>query len=236
MGLELETKDTSGNKVGTVSVDQAALGGFPKSRLMHAAAVMYHANTRQGSHATKTRAAIAGSTRKLYRQKGTGRARMGNRKSGIRRGGGVIHGPQPRDYSYHMPQKQRRNALRSALLGKAMDGEVHVVSGLDLAEPKTKGMVALINALGLGTDTALFATDGLKRNVYLAARNIPGVEVAPAEELNARALLVHKHLVIDQKAFDALNAPVEATKRARKPKGTRKKKPVKGAAAGGEGE
>ena len=138
MAISLETKDTSGKAAGTVSLDENLFGGFVKNRLLHSAAVMYHANKRQGSACTKTRAEIAGTTKKLYRQKGTGRARAGTRKSGTRVGGGVIHGPKPRDFSYHMPQKQRQAALRSAVLGKAKDGELHVVANLDLPEIKTK--------------------------------------------------------------------------------------------------
>ncbi|RMG07270.1 MAG: 50S ribosomal protein L4 [Planctomycetota bacterium] len=211
MSLELKTCDATGKAVGSVTVDEAALGGKVKNRLLHAAAVMYHNNLRQGSHCTKSRSEIAGSTKKLYRQKGTGRARMGNRKSGIRRGGGVIHGPKPRNYVYHMPRKQRQAALRSALLGKAKDDELRLVSGLDFSEPKTKHMAALLGALGL-EDTVLVATDGLKRNVHLAGRNMPGVTVLPAQEVNARHVLTHKFLVMDQAAFERIASKAERVK------------------------
>ncbi|MEZ6184711.1 MAG: 50S ribosomal protein L4 [Planctomycetota bacterium] len=238
MALELKTKDLSGNAQGSVSLEEGNFGGKVKNRLIHAAAVMYHANQRQGSHCTKTRAEIAGSTKKLYKQKGTGRARAGNRKSGTRKGGGVIHGPKPRDYSYHMPRKQRQAALRSAILGKAKDGEVHVINGLDFAEPKTKHMTGLLGGLELGVATACVATSGIKRNVYLAGRNVPGVTVVPAEELNARHVAAHKYLVIDQAALEALNAKPSAPKRGRKPKGTRKGTgtDVKGADTAAAGE
>jgi large subunit ribosomal protein L4 len=191
---------------------------------------MYHANLRQGSANTKTRADVAGTTKKLYRQKGTGRARQGTRKSGVRVGGGVIHGPKPRDFSYHMPQKQRQAATRAAVLGKAKDGELHLVQALDLPEIKTKGMSAFLEAIGLSTGTVLVATDGMKKNVYLSGRNMPGITVMPAAELNARAVLTHKHLVIDQAAFERLNQKPEIATRIRKPKGTRKAKgDIKGA-------
>ncbi|MCA8921293.1 MAG: 50S ribosomal protein L4 [Planctomycetes bacterium] len=231
MGLELKKTDLSGAAQGSVNLDEANFGGMVKNRLIHAANVMYHANMRQGSACTKTRAEIAGSTKKLYKQKGTGRARAGNRKSGTRKGGGVIHGPKPRDFSYSMPRKQRQAALRSALLGKAKDGELHAVTGLDFSEPKSKHMAALLSSLELGVETACVATDGLKRNVYLAGRNIPGVTVVPAAELNARHVAAHKHLVIDASALEALNAKPSAEKRGRKPKGTRKSGAVKGADA-----
>ncbi len=232
MALELKKTDAAGQQVGTVAVDAAPLGGKVKNRLLHAAAIMYHANARQGTHCTKTRAEIAGSTKKLYKQKGTGRARAGNRKSGTRKGGGVIHGPKPRDYSYSMPKKQREAALRSAVLSKALDGELHVVTGIAFDAPKTKALEGLLAAHGLGADTVLVATDGLKREVFLSGRNIPGVTVKPGAELNARDVLTHKHLLIEEAAFARFAKSPERSAHARKPKGTRKQKP---AAAGAEG-
>ena len=227
MGIEpitIKTRDAAGKDSGSVTLNEAAFGGFVKNKLMHAASVMYHANERQGTACAKTRAEVAGSTKKLYRQKGTGRARAGNRKSVKRVGGGVIHPPKPRDYSFTMPQKQRANALRSVLLGKAKDGELHLVTSFaSSAEPmKTKTIATMIKALGLAGQTVVLATDGLKQNVFKAARNIEGVQCLPAAELNARHALVHKHVVIEAAAFDRLNAPLPVVTRPRKPKGTRK--------------
>lgn len=224
MSLELKTTDTAGQPVGSVTIDEDAFGGKIKNRLLHAAAIMYHNNQRQGSHCTKTRAEIAGSTHKLYRQKGTGRARAGSKKSGIRKGGGAIHGPKPRNYVYHMPQKQRQAALRNALLGKAKDGELRLIKDLDLTEPKTKGAMAFFKAqeLDFEGETILLATDGLKKNVHLGTRNLPGIHTMPAQELNARDVLLYKFLVMDQAAFDRLNSKPARTQRERKPKGTRK--------------
>jgi len=128
--IELTIKNSEGGDAGVVSVDEQALGGKVKPRLMHSATVMYQANARQGSASTKTRADIAGSTAKLYRQKGTGRARAGSRKSGVRVGGGRIFGPKPRDFGYAIPRKMRRAAMHSALLAKLKDGEVTVVESL----------------------------------------------------------------------------------------------------------
>jgi large subunit ribosomal protein L4 len=227
MGLELKTKDVSGKAVGVLQLDESSLGGMVRNRLLHAAAVMYHANLRQGTHCTKTRAETAGSTKKLYKQKGTGRARAGNRKSGTRVGGGIIHGPKPRDYSWSMPQRQRQVAVRSALLGKAKDGELHAVQALDLTQIATKSMQGLLGAFGVAGTTVLVVTDGLKRNVYLSGRNIPGVTVVPAQELNARHILTHKNVLIDRAALERFNSPIAAVKRERKPKGTRKQKPAK---------
>lgn len=228
MGIEpitLKTKDAAGKEAGSVTVNEAAFGGFVKNKLIHAASVMYHANLRQGTASAKTRAEVAGSTKKLFKQKGTGRARAGNRKSGKRVGGGVIHPPKPRDYTITMPQKQRVNALRSVLLGKAKDGELHLVTGF-AAETKTKSMVTMLKALGCfkapGEQSVIVVTDGLKQNVYKSARNIVRVACVPANELNARQALLHKHVVFEASAFERLNAPVAHVKRSRKPKGTRK--------------
>lgn len=224
MSLELKTTDTSGQAAGSVTLDEQALGGFVKVKLLHAAAVMYHNNLRQGGACTKTRAEICGSTKKLFRQKGTGRARAGSVKSGLRKGGGVIHGPKPRNFVYHMPRKQRQAALRVALLGKAKDSELKLVSGLDLEAPKTKSMIVFLKALELDfqSESILVATDGIKRNVYLGARNLPGISVLPAQEINARHVLTHKFLVMDQAAFERMNTKPERATRARKPKGSRK--------------
>jgi len=226
MALDLKVTDLAGKDAGSVVMDESLFGGFVKTRLLHAATVMYHNNLRQGSACTKTRAEIAGSTKKLYRQKGTGRARAGSKKSGTRKGGGVIHGPKPRNFVYHIPRKQRQAALRSALLAKAKDDELRIVKGLDFAEVKTKAMKAFLAEQGVSTtgktDRALVATDGLRRNAYLSGRNLPGVTIKPAQEINARDVLLHKYLVIDQVAFERLNCRAERPARARKPKGTRK--------------
>ncbi|MCW8138376.1 MAG: 50S ribosomal protein L4 [Planctomycetota bacterium] len=242
MGIEpitLKKRDAAGNESGSVTLNEAAFGGFVKNKLIHAAAVMYHANKRQGTHCAKTRAQVTGSTKKLYRQKGTGRARAGNRKSGTRVGGGVIHPPKPRDYSYTMPQKQRAWAVRAALLGKAKDGELHLLTSF-ADEAKTKTMVATLKALGLGDQSVLVVTDGLKPNVYKSARNIERVRCVPSSELTARDALLHKHVVMEAGAFERLNEPMKSVQRPRKPRGTRKAdaSKVRGAeatAAAGEG-
>src|SRR5262245_56123199 len=160
MGLEVKVKDANGADKKKITVEEAVLGGMIKNRLMHAATVMYHANKRAGTACTKTRAETAGSTKKLYRQKGTGNARAGSRKSGTRRHGGTIHGPKPKDYSWHMPQKQRFAAVRSAVLSKIKDNELVVVDSFGVTEPKTKVMAEKLEKLGVATGTVLIATDG----------------------------------------------------------------------------
>jgi len=214
--------------VGAVSLESSALGGFVRTRLLHAAAVMYHANMRAGTHCTKTRAQVTGSTKKLYKQKGTGRARAGSRKSGTRKHGGSIHGPKPKRWGHDMPRKQRHEAVKAALLGKVRDGELHLVESLALPQAKTKVMVGLLRSLGLvkkGAKTSvLILTDGLDVSVYKAARNIPGVSVLPYLEANARDILIRKNVAFAKSAFEKLMAAaVKApTLRSRKIKGTRK--------------
>jgi large subunit ribosomal protein L4 len=235
MALEVNVKDASGADKGKVSVDEASLGGVIKTRLMHAATVMYHANKRAGTASTKNRGEISGSTKKLYRQKGTGNARAGSRKSGTRHKGGIIHGPMPRDWSYTMPQKQRLAALRSAVLTKLKDGEAFVIDKFQMTEPKTQEMAATLEKIGLGGKRVLIATDGTDRTVYLSSRNLPGVTVSAVMDLNAREVLANKNLLFTRAAFDKFVARVEAKteKRARKPKGTRKPKKAAATAAAG---
>jgi large subunit ribosomal protein L4 len=207
--LQLKIKNKSGGDAGSVQVDESALGGMVKNRLMHAATVMYHANMRAGTHCTKTRSEITGSTKKLYRQKGTGRARAGSRKAPQRKHGGTVFGPRPRQYGFEMPKKQRRAALNSAVLGKVKDGEVQILDSFGLTEVKTKAMAEVLKATGLvqkGQKTSvLIVTDGIDKNVYLSARNIEGVTVTPVQDINAREVIVHRTVAFTKAAFDKFN-------------------------------
>jgi len=204
--LQLKVKNKSGADAGAVSIEESALGGMVKNRLMHAAAVMYHANERSGTHCTKSRGEVAGSTKKLYRQKGTGRARAGSRKAGQRKHGGTIHGPKPRKYGFEMPKKQRRAALNSAVLAKIKDGEVQVIDSFGLTDVKTKAMNEALKSSGLvkkGERTSLLIlTDGVDKNVHLSSRNIEGVAVMPVQDVNAREILTHKTVAFTKAAFD----------------------------------
>src|SRR5262245_47744885 len=138
---------------------------------------MYQANRRVGTHETKTRGQVAGSTKKPWRQKGTGRARAGTRKSPLWRGGGIIFGPHPRDYSYAIPKAKRRLALRSALYSKFRDGEVVVVEGLKTEKPSTRYLAKLLKSLGV-TGRCLIGLEALDHNLTLSARNLPGVRLS----------------------------------------------------------
>ena len=201
--LTLPVYNVSGAQVGTFEVDENVLGGKVRRRLMQQAVVMYEANLRQGTAKVKTRSEVNGSTKKPFRQKGTGNARAGSRKSPIWRGGGVAFGPHPRDYHYSMPKKARKAALKSALLSKILDNEAILLDQLQIDPPKTKQVAQILQNLKI-TRTCLLALDGGSRNVWLAARNIPHLKSKPAAEVSAYDLLKQQHLVITRGALEVL--------------------------------
>ncbi len=202
--VSLPVYDKTGNQVGTYEIDPAELAPRINRQLLHDAVVMYQANQRQGTHKTKSRGEVAGSTRKLYRQKGTGNARMGARRSGVRRGGGHIHARRPRDYSYRLPRKAVRQATRMALAAKLRDGEVVLIDDLSFEVPRTKEMAATLKALGLGDVSLLVATAEYDPAVYKSARNIAQVSVAPVRELNALCVLKPRRLLMTRAALDSV--------------------------------
>ncbi len=167
--------------------------------VVHQAMVRQLANARQGTADTKTRGEVSGSGVKLYRQKHTGFARAGQRRSPIRRGGGVVFGPHPRDYDQAMPKKMRRLALRCLLSAKARDGELKVVEGLKLDKPKTKEMLNILSALGADSST-LVVTGEVEDNIVKSARNLEGVKTLPARLLNVVDLLSYRLLIMTVEA------------------------------------
>lgn len=188
---------------GTVEVDASKLGVKPKRSVIREAALMYASNQRSGTHSTKNRSEVAGSGKKLWRQKGTGRARVGDRRMPHWRGGGVVHGPRPRDYSYSMPRKAKVVALRHALLGKLNDGEVCLIDALAIQKPKTAVVSKMIANLGL-EGTCLIVSlqhDGV---LYRSARNIPGVTVVAAAEVNAMDIVKNRNVLMMKDALDAV--------------------------------
>jgi large subunit ribosomal protein L4 len=202
--LSLNVYNYQGETVGTVEVDPSEFGGKINKQLLHDVVLMYLANQRAGTHSTKRRGEVAGSTKKLFRQKGTGNARVGTRRTNKRRGGGTAKGPKPRDYEYHMPKKAVRAATRMALLSKFQDQETVVLDELSLPEIKTKQMAGVLRALKLEGTTCLITTAGQDQNVYKSARNLDGVEVMPAAQLNAYAVLRPKRLLLTRAALDEL--------------------------------
>ena len=163
--------------------------------VVHQAMVRQQANARQGTASTKTRSEVAGSSGKLFRQKGTGQARAGSRRSPIRRGGGIAFGPRPRSYRQAMPKKMRQLALRCVLSAKVGDGELMVVNELKFEEPKTKEMAQILTALRVDS-SALIVTVEPEKNVVKSARNLTRIKTMPANLLNVVDILSHKKLLI----------------------------------------
>jgi large subunit ribosomal protein L4 len=203
--------DKRGNEVGKYDLDPAELAPKINKQLMHDAVVMYQANLRQGTFRTKTRSDVAGTTKKMYRQKGTGNARAGSRRSGIRRGGGHIHAKRPRDFSYRLPRKALQAATRMAIASKVQDEQLVVIDELSFAQPKTSEMAAILKALGLASQSTLVAIEAYDANVYKSARNIHRVSIAPVSELNALAVLSPQRMLVTRGALDALKAKANQT-------------------------
>jgi large subunit ribosomal protein L4 len=208
--LNLKVYNGQGETVGTIDVDPADLGGKVNKQLLHEVVLMYLANRRAGTHSTLRRGEVAGSTKKLFRQKGTGNARVGNRRTNKRRGGGTAKGPKPRDYEYHLPRKAVRSATRMAILSKLQDQEAVVVDELKFPEIKTRQMVDVLRALDLD-DTTLLVGLGTRdldedRRVYRSARNIAGLEVFPTSQFNAYNVLRPKRLLLTRAALEELCA------------------------------
>jgi len=201
---KLSVHDAKGKKVGTYTIEPTDLAPRINKQLLHDAVVMYQANSRQGSHETKSRGRVSGSTKKMYRQKGTGNARAGHRRSGIRRGGGHIHRIHNRDYSYSLPRKALQLATRMALASKVRDDELTLIDKLGFAEPKTKDMANILQHLGCEGESLLIATTDNAPNVYKSARNISQVSVSPAAELNALSILSARRLLITTEALDQI--------------------------------
>jgi len=196
--LNLENKE-----VGEVQLSDAVFDVPFNEPLIHAAVRNFMANARQGTSATKTRGDVSGSGRKLWKQKGTGRARIASLRSPLWKGGGNVHGPQPRDWSYNMPRKMRRGALRSALSERVREGNVIVVEGWTLDKPKTKDFVSSLGVLGLEGKT-LIVDSFDNENLLLSSRNLQRAKVVNSSGLNIYDLLYHEKLVLSQAAVAEL--------------------------------
>jgi large subunit ribosomal protein L4 len=194
----------TGDEVGKYEVDPEQLAPRISRQLLHDAVVMYENNLRQGSVKTKTRAEVSGSSKKMYRQKGTGNARAGSRRSGVRRGGGHIHARQPRDWSYRLPKKALRIATQMALASRIADNEITLIDSLSFSQPKTSEMAVVLKALKLSGSSLLVTIPGYDINVYKSIRNIAGVSVLPVAELNAWEVLHPKRLLMTTAALDAI--------------------------------
>ena len=199
----LPVYDRTGAEVGSYEIDPLELAPIINKQLMHDVVVMYQTNRRQGSAKTKSRAEVAGTTAKMYRQKGTGNARAGSKRSGVRRGGGHIFAKRPKDWSYSMPKKSLRAATRMAVASKIADEQITLIDDLAFEAPKTKDMAEIIKALKLSGQTLLVAVEQYDRNVLKSIRNIAGVSVLPVSDLNALEVLRPKRLLMTKAALDA---------------------------------
>jgi large subunit ribosomal protein L4 len=197
MGLEMQVPvyNTEGQEIDQIEVDETVFGVEPNNVVVHQALVRQLANARVGTVETKRRGEVSGSTRKLFRQKHTGFARAGSRRSPTRRGGGVAFGPHARCHRQAMPKKMRRLALRSVLSSKAADGDLKVIDGFGLVQPKTSDMVDILDALGVKS-SALLVTAEPDANVVKSARNLERTRTQHANTLNVGDLLSHQVLLV----------------------------------------
>lgn len=209
--VTLPVYDQKGAEVGKIDVDPAAIAPKINKQLLHDAIVMYLANQRQGTKRTKGRGEVSGSTKKLYRQKGTGNARVGSRRAPQRRGGGHAMQLRPRSFYYRMPKKAIRVATRMAIASKLQDGEVIVIDQLDMSAPKTKDFVTVLKALGLNETTTIVATADYNKNVYMSARNVPGVAVTRVADLNALCILRPRRMLVTKAALELIKSSAGST-------------------------
>jgi len=197
--VQVPVYNLSGEAVRNIEVNDLVFGVPFNEGVVHQALLRQRANARQGGADTKTRSEVIGSTAKMFRQKGTGMARAGSRKSPLRRGGGIIFGPHPRSYNQALPRKMRQLALRCVLSAKLGDGTLKILEGFTFAEPRTKDMVQALQALGVA-ETVLVVTPEPEINVIKSARNIPGTKTMPANLLNVVDLLSHKAVLMTEPA------------------------------------
>lgn len=202
--ISLPIYDQAGSQVGTYEFTSTDLADRISKQLLHDVVVMYEANRRQGTVQTRSRAQVAGSTKKLFKQKHTGRARAGNKRTGKRVGGGMTFAKMPKDWGYRLPKKAIKLATRMALLSKFLDNEVKVIDKLEVNEPKTKIISGLFTKLELDPAKTLLAIDAHNPVLWKSSRNICGLRVSPAGELNAYDLLHQKRLLITKSALDTL--------------------------------
>lgn len=203
----MQVQSYQSGKLGNVEFDGAAFGDKILYRTLKDNVVMYLANQRQGTHKTKNRSAVKGTNKKPYKQKHTGRARAGDVKSPIWRGGGTVFGPQPRDYSYHAPKKARRVALRTAVAGKLLDGELIIADLGDFSQPSAKSARKILADIG-SPRRALIVTFNRDENVWKSFRNFPGVEVRTAKELCAFDVVHGGTILAESSAMDELKERV----------------------------
>jgi len=200
--LKIQVLDKSGKTTNEVELPETVFAQAPKGHLLYEAVINYRANQRQGTASTKTRGEVSGSNRKPWRQKGTGRARAGSIRSPLWRKGGTVFGPRVRDYSYEIPKKAKRNALKSALSLKLSEKQLLLVDGFEFKESKTKAAAEFLESFKL--DSALLVDKIENKNLFLSTRNLPRVKAVDFNQVNVYDIMNYKWLVFSERAFSSL--------------------------------
>src|SRR5215212_5343476 len=202
--MQLDVVNSENQKVGAVDVSDTVFGGRVNSDLVWESVVRANAGERRGTHATKNRALVSGSGKKPWRQKGTGRARVGEIRNPLWRKGGTVFGPQPRSYEYQLPKKVEKGALRAAITQKLRDGAVVVVEALSVGEIKTKAAAEMLRRLGIDGGKALLVDVKPEDKLSLSVRNIEGVRVLPSNRVSARDVMNTRRVVMTRAALEKL--------------------------------
>ncbi len=198
--MQVSVYNTAGEVVDHIELDDAVFAAPVNPALLHQAVVRQQANARVGMASTKTRGTVAGTTAKMYRQKGTGRARQGTKKAPHWIGGGIVFGPHPRSYALAMPRQMRRQAVRAALSTRTAEDRLVVIDSLQFEQPKTKAMITVLSNLRVAPNSVLLVLPGSDSNVVKSARNIPGVKTLPANSLNVVDILRHDYIIMPVEA------------------------------------
>ena len=213
--MNIDVINLEGRKVGTLELAEEVFGAINED-LLWEAVKHYRASQRAGTHATKNRKLVSGSGKKLWRQKGTGRARVGSIRSPLWRHGGTVHGPQPRSYDYQFPRKKLQGALRSALAAKFADGKLTVVENFELSEPRTSAFRKTLDTLGAQKGAVLIDGQKDNRNLQLSARNLPGVELVAGNQVHPYHLLRYETAIFSRPALEKLQDSLKSTAPKRK--------------------
>ena len=207
--MTIDVVNAENKKVGSVTLKDEVFGGRVKTDLIHESVVRLNAAERRGTHATKTRSMVSGSGKKPWRQKGTGRARVGEIRNPLWRGGGTVFGPQPRSYEYQLPKKVEKGALRAALMEKLQSGSVIIVDALTASEVKTKAAAGVLKAIGV-TGKALLIDARLDENFAMAVRNLARVTLVQSNLVTARDVANTRQVVVTTAAMEKLEAALSA--------------------------
>jgi large subunit ribosomal protein L4 len=202
--MQIDIVNQQNEKVGSLDLRDEVFGGRVKTDLIHESVVHANAADRRGTHATKTRAMVSGTGKKPWRQKGTGRAQVGEARNPLWRHGGTTFGPQPRSYDYHLPRKVEKGALRAALSQKLRDGAVTVVDALTVGEIKTKAAAEMLRRLGIDGGKALLVDVKPEDKLALSVRNIEGIRVLPSNRISARDVMNTRRVILTRAALEKL--------------------------------